>query len=150
MGTDFGAIVGYNQPMVTNVGYLYPHIVTHTNCSVTIPHVEIQCDTPASVGRDLVYTVTIGGQTGSRTTSLHYAVPVLTNVTVDVIGGEFNPIGGERSIITGDNFGPGGGAVPPSFVRAHYGPRGTELTAAACQVISQTRIDCNTVEGVGK
>lgn len=119
-----------------------------TTCVVTQDNVELSCTTAPGVGANHAWRVVVGGQTSewsAATTS--YLPPV-----VFAVGGEGafggSTQGGERVIVSGDQFGPAGDA---SITSITYGPAGLRYSAQNCSVTQAHRtIECVTAPGTGK
>jgi predicted small secreted protein len=105
----------------------------------------------AGVGKELNWTVTIGGQaSGLSITSSAYIPPAISGLSGDAtaIGGS-TTTGGTNITIDGDNFGPEHGETVGEL-EVTYGPDGTEYRATDCVVTGQQQIACKTQPGVGK
>ncbi len=81
---------------------------TAIGCIMSTPHFQLKCTTVPGSGANLIWRVSVGGQTSvenSFTTS--HITPVITNVSPAVL----TTTGGDSIVLTGTNFGPLGTPV---------------------------------------
>ena len=147
VGTNFGPLgtpitsVTYGQtyaatPALTGKDF------TATNCSVVVPHTQINCTTAAGAGANLIYLVTVDGQLNVVPTA-SYGVPVITSIS-GMSGGSTD--GGDVVVLTGQYF-----STNQWFISATYGPTGAEYNASGCRVsVPHTQITCVSVPGTGR
>eukprot|EP01138_Halocafeteria_seosinensis_P015194 gb/GECG01015507.1/.p1 GENE.gb/GECG01015507.1/~~gb/GECG01015507.1/.p1 ORF type:complete len:3818 (+),score=398.83 gb/GECG01015507.1/:1-11454(+) len=119
------------------------------NCDV-LGHKEMRCITAPGAGSAHFWTVTIGNQESTLSTT-SYAPPII-NGFKGVNGS--NPkrlkvTGEEPVLLLGNNFGPP--SMSSIFLTSvTYGPRGQEYSARDCEVITHDNILCYTTEGHGQ
>ena len=121
------------------------------NCTVTVAHVRIECDTSQGAGFSHLWEAIVGGQTNVPATT-GYSEPIILNITGDGAHGA-DTHGNQEVLIHGENFGPtatGDDMSGPSFLESvTYGKQGTEYVAKDCIVLSHSKIRCKTAPGVG-
>ncbi len=145
---------------VITVKYGRNYEYTCTQRSVT-SHFAVNCTSAPGTGASLPFTITVGGQTATYTSSFpfSYGLPVITSIQ-PVSGSTFtlgalDSAGGQTVVITGANFGPAGTLTNPSYgISLSYGgSSGTMLAFSNCQqsggANAHTNITCDTVPGVG-
>jgi hypothetical protein len=120
-----------------------------TECTLVVPHTQMNCSVIAGVGAAQPWFVTVGDQTSvvasSATTS--YAVPVVNSLSGAL---SMSTEGGEIVRLTGEQMGPAGASFVGYAVGANYssavaGP----YSAVSCTVeTAYTVVRCETVEGV--
>lgn len=151
-GTNFGTTAIGASPTATygadGTGNSVP--TGDSGCRVTTAHTEITCRSVAGVGTSHQWIVRVGGQDSAPSTDLtSYARPSVTAVAVSGAV-TLSTSGGTDVVISGENFGADGVAVPS----ATYGSSGTGFSiatgASGCRVtVDHTEITCRTVVGVG-
>ena len=139
---------------------------TATGCDVTVAHTGIECSTVVGVGSGHQWTVTVGDQDSARSTAtMAYGVPTITNLKIDSNSGldgdtlTMATAGSTVVTILGTNFGPAAdglnNVVSAEYVTTQTGLTSTlgqstySLDSSACDVKSQTRMECTTIAGVG-
>ena len=125
------------------------------SCTVS-GHTEMLCTTVAGKGKELQWSVTVGGQnpaTQYTDTLMNYALPTITS-TVVTGGGSMGTGGASTIDIVGTNFGPScsDNCVTVSYIST--GPMSSSYPGAGtitCNVVDtgHVKLLCNTVAGVG-
>eukprot|EP00808_Paulinella_micropora_P030656 g79511.t1 len=116
-----------------------------SRCGGQSSHETRVCSVGAGVGAALVWMLTVGDQVTSFSSSLAYASPTLSEVSVDNPSGKLNTLGGETITVRGSHFGP----VAVQYVHVSYGPAGNELEATNCRVsVADVEVRCSSVGGV--
>ena len=118
-------------------------------CDVILSHSSVRCPTVAGVGAGHRWKVTVLAQSSALSSvSSSYTVPAITGLSGAAFDAPGDTRGGIAITLTGTSFGPAGHDKGLTVV---YGPDSdrSKYTAAACSVVSQTRIDCQTAPGVG-
>jgi hypothetical protein len=168
---------------VTSGGVRYVNgdgtIFDATNCSVTVPHEEISCNSVVGFGGSLVWLVKVGGQTSPAFAFGSFELPVITGLQVTQEGaGQGSEVitdrrtamstrGGELVIVQGSGFGPVGTTVSAVYAGAGYDGMtassassppsgdatsvGGPYSARSCYVAkAHTTVHCVTAPGVGR
>ena len=157
-GANFG-------PPNTTVTVLYGSNNLEYVCSyVTNPsdaYTVVRCKTAPGVGQNLPWSITVGGQTFSSSTSsyvISYGNPVVTALSVPSGStytiSNLDSAGGQDFVIQGSNFGPDGTLLDNRYgIVVTYGSStGNLLTATNCRqgigAAAHTTLTCKTVAGV--
>lgn len=113
-----------------------------TQCSVTVPHTQLTCNTVVGAGAGLTYKVIIDGQLNTVPTA-DYAPPAISGVAGMT---DASTDGGDVVVISGSQF-----STQKWLEAVTYGITGTEFAAAGCTVtIAHSQITCTTVPGTGR
>ena len=148
-----------------NLGPASGHVVTGTmgptsdptryassQCLVTVANTQVDCITPAGVGTDMRWQVTVGGIVSAQSEdTLDYKAPVIA--AVDGPGAQdANTPGGQDIHLTGSMM--GSSTDPHSDLVAIYGPVEKDeaewYTAVNCRVDqNHVRVTCTMNEGTG-
>lgn len=124
------------------------------SCTVSTAHFFLTCTTGPGAGKELTWSVSIGGQeSGAPTTN--YDAPTITSLSGAAVAGDGAASDGNQELVVhGKNFGPPADEASgrPSFLqRFTYGVSGSEYDATAhCVVESHTELRCKTTAGVGR
>jgi hypothetical protein len=114
-------------------------------CSVSVAHVEIVCTSVAGVGRNLSWTVTVGGQTSVGFAAVAYVAPVLSSVTAS------SPVptsGIAELVIRGTGLGPAAPRVPSTVLYFAAAYPSVLYSAQSCSG-NHTVMTCTFAPGVG-
>jgi hypothetical protein len=140
-GTNFGPL-GTSASVTYTAGSLSYSMT----CSVS-SHTYVTCTTVAGVGKLFAWTLNVGSQTSVQFIgSVSYAVPTISSLSTS--GGTLNTAGSEVITVNGANFGPP--STPTSNYALTYGPSGIELVSTGPCTVSQNRVTCTSVAGVGR
>ena len=113
-----------------------------TQCSVTVPHTQLTCNTVVGAGAGLTYKVIIDGQLNTVPTA-DYAPPAISGVAGMT---DASTDGGDVVVISGSQF-----STQKWLEAVTYGITGTEFAAAGCTVtVAHSQITCTTVPGTGR
>ena len=124
-----------------------------SDCSITVPHKEMQCKTSPGAGASLKWTVSIDSQR-STLPSTSYGPPRIFSFS-GLGATNSTTYGGQPIFLHGENFGPpptGEWANAKFLDEVSFGITGFEyvMPEGNCQVQSHTLIACNTILGSGK
>jgi hypothetical protein len=145
IGTNFGPIIGRNQPVIT-FGTPTQQFTCFSG-TVVAAHVRVECRTSAGVGGPFRWRITIGRQVSALSVgTTSYQAPVIFAVTGPPSGGLQTP-GNEELEISGNSFGPVGFPAPISMTY-YNGPY--TYNGLSCVVkYDQILILCKSIAGVG-
>jgi len=147
-GDMFGPI--HTQLAVTYTAQGSPPgtVYTATNCVVTEADVSVDCKAAEGVGTQLHFTASLSGNDAALSTSLRYASPTLTGVTINSPNGKMPTSGsGVVATLSGTGFGPFTDLVPFAW---YGGSLGKALQMIDCVVKSDVSITCQGVTpGIG-
>lgn len=120
------------------------------SCAFEQAHTLLKCISVAGGGADLIWSVTVGGQTSSILPRPEVQTSFVPPQIFDVYGPGSNratTAGGEQIVVQGINFGPSSDPIPIIT----YGRKGTEFTAQECEMSTeQLVLVCLTAPGTGK
>jgi hypothetical protein len=123
-------------------------MLTATNCIVTVDDTEVQCTTQPGVGTNLIFNLTMAGQSSIRFGSnVSYALHDVTSISSTSGGEGMSIMGGTYAVLTGTGFGPSG--YESSYYSATYGPTSTQFGPIPCLVLNDNTIKCKTAAGIG-
>jgi hypothetical protein len=148
-GTQLGPL-GQTDVRVMYSSSDVPEVVYTARCTVTVAHQELECQSDAGVGSDLMWKLVVSEQSSNELNVGSYAQPTITALSLpnaddpdDVSA--LDTRGGTRIAVEGANFGSGSEEVHVSF-----GPTGSEYDTTNCVVtVAHTRVVCDTAPGVG-
>lgn len=141
IGENFGPFAAYN---VLSARYDKTATEYQTDCVLTESNAKMECQVVPGVGKDLTWSVVVGGASSAPFGLSSYAVPHVQQLSGTLV---MNTRGGEIVTLTGRDFGPLGTPVAATYGQGSC----TEYTATACTVLqAHTSASCQTVAGVGK
>jgi hypothetical protein len=143
-GTNFGSTGAFTVILSSSAARLN---YTATACTLTVPHVTIQCLTPAGVGVNYTWIVIVGGQSGVSASSFlaSYGAPVLMSVPQS----RFATTGGTVFLLQGSGFGPPNTSA--SLLSVTFGPASNPraVNFSSCSFVNDTTVQCTSVQGAG-
>lgn len=112
-----------------------------TDCTITVPHVQMRCSTAPGAGTNLQWFSIIDDQESEKPTSA-YGIPEVHQI---VPSEGLSPLGGEWIVITGKNF-----ATAEHFEGVTFGPAGDDFAFTNCYISEpHAQISCQTLPGAG-
>ena len=140
-GENFGPLADYN---VLTARYGKTATEYQTECLLTQSNTQMECQVVPGVGKDLKWSVVVGGASSTPFGPSSYAVPHVQQLSGTLV---MNTRGAETVTLSGRDFGPLGTPVAATYGQGTC----TEYTATACTVLeAHTKASCKTVPGVGK
>ena len=113
------------------------------NCAIIVQNTAVECTTKPGVGKDLLWTITVDGDSAVSTQMTRYHTPVIH----EVLGADnLATKGGTLVTLKGLNFGP----LNSPVVVQYTDNTGTLYSATECAVtVAHVEVQCKSAPGIG-